>query len=1329
MARNVFIDLIGRDRVSPVFDRAAASASAAASKMSAANAKMAKTGAAMTRGITVPLLAVAAVSTKVAIDYQKSMTLLQTAGGESAKKTAAIGKGLQDVAVKTGSTLKDLSAGMYIVAKAGSQKWSAAGQLDVMRAAAEGAKAENVDLGTATNALTSVMMSYHLGTSKAVAVQNELIVGAGRAKTTMQDYAGALSTVIPVASAVHISFAQVAGAIATMTQHGTSADEATQELSHTIRNLTSPNQVAQKAMQQLGLSVVDVTKNLGKRGLTGTIDLITNAIAKHMGPSGMIAVSAFKQSQSASADLNVELAHMPKNLQDISQQFESGKMSYKDYYKSVKDLGGQAFALGKGFLATFTQARGFNDLLKSGSPAARTFAGTLKNVMGTATGMNTALQLGGDNMKYFKTATDDVAAAAKKSGADVLGWGKTSNTLAVKMDKAKASLQVLALEIGNALIPAVSKIVQWVSKAVTWFSNLSGTDKAILGWSLAFLAAIGPILTITARLSTVASGISRFVAGVSSRLATLAGASELQATRVGVAMSRITAGLAGVGIGFAVGQFTKNGSATTKILGALGSAAAGAAIGFSMGGPMGAAIGGLGGGLSALATEFLGTGDSAQKGATAAQKAMQQQQADAQSLLGDLQAVNGAYNTQYRSQVASMLQQKGILDLALKVGISAKDLTSAALGSPAAAARVQAAMNQAAVGTPITSGPAAGGVLYSQAKADAANKLAQSLGKVAPAIAEAERKQQQLNAAIGKGVVPTTLLAGGLKNLGKEFGNTDRSLTAGTAEGIRNTAVLKENIGWVNQSARSQLAHGKSVKDVTGWLEGQVGALQLTTHNLGFNAKAVQAVIDKYRLTPAQIITKLVADAKPGQDTIDKFKILMGNIKQGKIPGIQVHTDQARTALAALQAYLDRFHDKNIKVTINQSTIGTLAKASGGWAFGPGTGTSDSINARLSNGEFVVRASRAKKYPGLLNRINNGPGFAGGGPVGFASGGAVTGTAKKTLLLHIQNADVNAIINALKGTASDTYHAFAALFTDVKKAGGSASVIAKVRDEEKKLYGIQQQRTAVTGQLTKAEAAYTAVHQKWLSTFQSAQSATLGSFDITTAGATSQVFNDRAAGGTSTASILTSIRAAVAKAGQFGSVLNHLRKRGVSPVLLSQLAAAGPAALAQATALLHSTPDQISSLNANYAKLTSQSKYIGGLIANDMYGAGVQSAQGLVNGLKSQQSALMKQMQALADAMVTQIKKSLGIKSPSSVMRLLGQHTGEGYRLGLVDRVDGIGRAGKDMANAATPSSQTGTWRRVERGGDTFYITETTSAGDTALAVQRRRQMAGYGSA
>ncbi|ORA77179.1 hypothetical protein BST28_18855 [Mycolicibacter kumamotonensis] len=61
--------------------------------------------------------------------------------------------------------------------------------------------------------------------------------------------------------------------------------------------------------------------------------------------------------------------------------------------------------------------------------------------------------------------------------------------------------------------------------------------------------------------------------------------------------------------------------------------------------------------------------------------------------------------------------------------------------------------------------------------------------------------------------------------------------------------------------------------------------------------------------------------------------------------------------------------------------------AGGGYISGPGTGTSDSIVARVSNGEFIVNAQATQRNIGLLNAINSGtlPGFDEGGLVGANS--------------------------------------------------------------------------------------------------------------------------------------------------------------------------------------------------------------------------------------------------------------------------------------------------------------------------------------------------------
>jgi len=70
-----------------------------------------------------------------------------------------------------------------------------------------------------------------------------------------------------------------------------------------------------------------------------------------------------------------------------------------------------------------------------------------------------------------------------------------------------------------------------------------------------------------------------------------------------------------------------------------------------------------------------------------------------------------------------------------------------------------------------------------------------------------------------------------------------------------------------------------------------------------------------------------------------------------------------------------------------ESDLQKPSLAQGGMVIGPGTGTSDSISANLSNGESVINANSTRAFRPLLSAINQ----AGGGR-GFANGGIASPT-------------------------------------------------------------------------------------------------------------------------------------------------------------------------------------------------------------------------------------------------------------------------------------------------------------------------------------------------
>lgn len=144
----------------------------------------------------------------------------------------------------------------------------------------------------------------------------------------------------------------------------------------------------------------------------------------------------------------------------------------------------------------------------------------------------------------------------------------------------------------------------------------------------------------------------------------------------------------------------------------------------------------------------------------------------------------------------------------------------------------------------------------------------------------------------------------------------------------------------------------------------------------------------------------LDAIQKKWNEIWEGIKNVLGGIWQGIAEavrgGINSVIDILNSGIRAINSVLDKL---NISFRINE--IGRLAtggivsgddrgsirgNATGGHISGPGTGTSDSIVRRLSNGEYVIRTKSAKDlgYQNLdyMNRTGKLPGLAGGGRVG-----------------------------------------------------------------------------------------------------------------------------------------------------------------------------------------------------------------------------------------------------------------------------------------------------------------------------------------------------------
>lgn len=122
----------------------------------------------------------------------------------------------------------------------------------------------------------------------------------------------------------------------------------------------------------------------------------------------------------------------------------------------------------------------------------------------------------------------------------------------------------------------------------------------------------------------------------------------------------------------------------------------------------------------------------------------------------------------------------------------------------------------------------------------------------------------------------------------------------------------------------------------------------------------------------------------------------------------------------------------------NKAVFGVSRFASGGFVSGPGTATSDSIPALLSNGEYVLNAAAVRRLGvARLNSLNSGRGYADGGLVASESvSQTAPASSNQTFNLNIQTMDALSFadflarggLKAIKQATADDNRNFNAAF-------------------------------------------------------------------------------------------------------------------------------------------------------------------------------------------------------------------------------------------------------------------------------------------------------------
>jgi len=161
----------------------------------------------------------------------------------------------------------------------------------------------------------------------------------------------------------------------------------------------------------------------------------------------------------------------------------------------------------------------------------------------------------------------------------------------------------------------------------------------------------------------------------------------------------------------------------------------------------------------------------------------------------------------------------------------------------------------------------------------------------------------------------------------------------------------------------------------------------------------------KNELARSRLVVDEVAVTLNGQAQ-NAFATMFENIATGAKSASAAFTDMARSILASIAKIASQKLAESIFGAMGAGgggsgglggfVSGLLGFAEGGLVNGPGTGTSDSIPARLSAGEFVMKASAVQQFGvGFMHALNGGFNMPAsiGSSLAFAGGGLVPASA------------------------------------------------------------------------------------------------------------------------------------------------------------------------------------------------------------------------------------------------------------------------------------------------------------------------------------------------
>lgn len=229
---------------------------------------MDRTGTMLTRRLSLPLVIAGGFAVKMSLDFDKSLRKIIGLVGISSKTVMGWKDDMRDLSRDTGVDLDQIAEGMFFVTSAG---FRGAAAMRVLTASTRASAAGLGDVHTVADAVTSAVNAYGESVLSASRATDTLVAGVRLGKMPVDALAGAVGQVLPVSSAVGVSFQELVAIAAGVSRIGGNVNRTMTGMRFLLTALVKPSSQAAKVLKSVGISGTDLMDSIKKRGLLATL--------------------------------------------------------------------------------------------------------------------------------------------------------------------------------------------------------------------------------------------------------------------------------------------------------------------------------------------------------------------------------------------------------------------------------------------------------------------------------------------------------------------------------------------------------------------------------------------------------------------------------------------------------------------------------------------------------------------------------------------------------------------------------------------------------------------------------------------------------------------------------------------------------------------------------------------------------------------------------------------------------------------------------------------------------------------------------------------------